>query len=101
MNAVVSLVRQEEKAESLFDPALYAGVRRPLAHAESMPPWTYTSEAFLRREIETVFMKEWNFLGRADRIPDEEGREHEGEPAEDGGLPMICTPAAHPGREVV
>jgi phenylpropionate dioxygenase-like ring-hydroxylating dioxygenase large terminal subunit len=68
MNAVVSLARQD-KADSLFDPALYAGVRRPLAEAESMPPWTYTSEAFLRREIETVFMKEWNFLGRADRIP--------------------------------
>ena len=69
MNAVVSLARPE-KADSLFDPALYAGVRRPLAQAESMPPSAYTSEAFLRREIETIFMKEWNFLGRADRIPD-------------------------------
>jgi phenylpropionate dioxygenase-like ring-hydroxylating dioxygenase large terminal subunit len=68
MNAVVSLASQE-KADRLFDPALYAGVRRPLAEAESMPPWSYTSEAFLRREIETVFMKEWNFLGRADRVP--------------------------------
>lgn len=54
---------------SIFDPSLYAGVRRSLPEAESMPPLAYTSEEFLRREIETIFMKEWNFLGRADRIP--------------------------------
>src|SRR5688500_8869274 len=64
MGAAISL-----STGSLFDASLYAGVRRPLAHAESMPPFAYTSEEFLRREIETIFMKEWNFLGRADRVP--------------------------------
>jgi choline monooxygenase len=64
MGAAISISKA-----SLFDPSLYAGVRRPLAEAESMPPLAYTSEEFLRRELETIFMKEWNFLGRAERIP--------------------------------
>ena len=32
----------------LFDPRHYEKVRRPLLEAETMPPWTYTSEAFYR-----------------------------------------------------
>ena len=69
MSAVLNPVRFETAPRSLFDPAHYAGVRKPLADAESLPPWCYTSEEFYRREVETIFMKEWNFLGRADRIP--------------------------------
>jgi phenylpropionate dioxygenase-like ring-hydroxylating dioxygenase large terminal subunit len=53
----------------LFDPATYAGVRRPLEEAETLPPHCYTSEAFYRREVLRIFMKVWNFIGRADRIP--------------------------------
>ena len=69
MSAVLSPIKLESAPASILDPRHYAGVRKPLEHAESLPPWCYTSEAFLRREIETIFMKEWNFLGRADRIP--------------------------------
>lgn len=53
-----------------FDPALYAEVRRPILEASHLPPWCYTSDEFYRREVETIFLKEWNFLGREDRLPD-------------------------------
>lgn len=54
---------------NLFDPALYAEVRRPLLEASHLPPWCYTADAFYRRELETIFLKVWNFLGREDRLP--------------------------------
>ena len=53
----------------MFDPASYAGIRLPAVQAQTLPPWCYTSEAFYRAEIEHMFMKVWNFLGRVDRIP--------------------------------
>ena len=53
----------------LFDPRHYAGVRRPLLEAETMPAWCYTSDAFYRREVERIFMKVWNFLGRVEQVP--------------------------------
>jgi phenylpropionate dioxygenase-like ring-hydroxylating dioxygenase large terminal subunit len=54
---------------NLFDPRTYANVRKPLLEAETLPPECYTSEEFFRKEVETIFMKVWNFLGRADYIP--------------------------------
>ena len=54
---------------NIFDPARYAGVRKPLLEAETLPPECYTDEAFYRREVETIFLKVWNFIGRADRVP--------------------------------
>lgn len=53
----------------IFDPAHYAPVRRSLLEAETLPAWCYISEAFYRREVEQIFLKVWNFVGRADRIP--------------------------------
>src|SRR5207245_1259262 len=53
----------------LFSPAIYVGVRRPLEDAETLPPFCYSSETFFRREVDRIFMKAWNFIGRADRIP--------------------------------
>jgi phenylpropionate dioxygenase-like ring-hydroxylating dioxygenase large terminal subunit len=55
--------------QDIFAPAAYAAARRPLEECETLPPFCYTSEAFFRREVERVFMKAWNFIGRADRIP--------------------------------
>ena len=55
--------------QDLFDPRHYAGVRRPLLEAETMPVWCYTSDAFYRREIDRIFMKVWNFLGRVEQVP--------------------------------
>jgi choline monooxygenase len=54
---------------NLFEPATYEGVRRPLLEAETLPVGCYTSEEFFRREVDTVFMKVWNFIGRLDYIP--------------------------------
>ena len=34
-----------------------------------MPPWCYTSEAFYKREVDRLFMKVWNFLGRVEQVP--------------------------------
>lgn len=69
MSAVARPLSFEPSPERLFDPSHYAGVRKPLAQAQTLPPWCYTSEAFFRREVETIFLREWNFLGRVDRIP--------------------------------
>jgi nitrite reductase/ring-hydroxylating ferredoxin subunit len=55
--------------EDIFSPAHYAGVRRPVAEATNLPPWCYTSPRFFRGEIERLFAKVWNFVGRAERIP--------------------------------
>src|SRR5579864_7127051 len=55
--------------EDLFSPAHYAGVRRPVGEASTLPPWCYTSKRFFDREIERLFVKVWNFVGRAERIP--------------------------------
>ncbi len=53
---------------NLFDPAHFAGVRKPLLEAETLPVWAYTSEAFYKREVERIFMKVWNFLGRGEQV---------------------------------
>jgi phenylpropionate dioxygenase-like ring-hydroxylating dioxygenase large terminal subunit len=54
---------------NLLDPALFAGVRRPFAEAETLPPWCYHADSFYRAEVERIFSRVWNFLGRADHIP--------------------------------
>lgn len=58
-----------EAPQDLFNPKHYAGVRKPLLEADTMPAWTYTSDAFYKREVKNIFMKVWNFLGRAEQVP--------------------------------
>ncbi len=53
----------------LFDPKTYATTRLPAVEAETLPPEAYTSPEFYQAEVERIFMKEWNFMGRADLIP--------------------------------
>jgi len=53
----------------LFDPRTYDNVRKPLLEAETLPAACYTSEAFFKREVDTIFMKVWNVIGRVDYIP--------------------------------
>jgi choline monooxygenase len=53
----------------IFDPAHYAKVRLPLLQAEMLPTWCYSSQAFYDREVERMFKKSWNFLGREDDVP--------------------------------
>jgi phenylpropionate dioxygenase-like ring-hydroxylating dioxygenase large terminal subunit len=52
----------------LFDPKMYDGIRRPLARAETLPPQCYASEEFFRREVENIFLKVWNLVGREDYV---------------------------------
>ena len=53
----------------VFDPNAYAAVRRPLAEAECLPPWCYTSQDFYQREVDRIFLRTWNFVGREDELP--------------------------------
>ena len=69
MSAQLQTISFDTAPADLFDPRHYANVRKPLAEAETLPPWAYTSEAFYRREVQQIWLKEWNFFGRADRIP--------------------------------
>ncbi len=55
--------------DTLFDPARYAGVRRPLLAAATLPPHCYTAPAFYAREIERIFRRHWNLIGRAEQVP--------------------------------
>lgn len=53
----------------IFEARHYAAVCRPTAEASHLPPWCYTSEAFFRREMGTVFRKNWILVGRLEDIP--------------------------------
>jgi phenylpropionate dioxygenase-like ring-hydroxylating dioxygenase large terminal subunit len=53
----------------LFDPRTHAATRRPALEAETLVPETYTSPDFYRREVERIFLRHWNFMGRADQVP--------------------------------
>ncbi len=55
--------------EAMFDPRTYDAIRRPAVEASTLPPYCYTSPEFYRAEVKHMFMKVWNFIGRADRIP--------------------------------
>lgn len=48
---------------------LFSQARKPFALAETLPPECYTSPEFYRLEVEKIFMKVWNFIGRADHLP--------------------------------
>lgn len=54
---------------NVFDPSLYEPVRLPLATAEPLPPWCYTTDQFYRAEVERIFLKTWNFIGRLEMVP--------------------------------
>jgi phenylpropionate dioxygenase-like ring-hydroxylating dioxygenase large terminal subunit len=47
---------------------LMANVSVPFEQARAMPPSVYTSPAFLEREIEDIFAKEWIMVGRASSL---------------------------------
>jgi phenylpropionate dioxygenase-like ring-hydroxylating dioxygenase large terminal subunit len=57
----------DDARELLSQLAATAG--RPFGEALSLPPRTYSSDAFLTLEIERVFHKEWLCVGRVDDLP--------------------------------
>lgn len=42
--------------------------KRPFDDARAMPPGVYTSEAFLSRELDMIFSKEWFCIGRSSSL---------------------------------
>lgn len=72
-------------ASRMFDPALYEAVRRPLLQAETPPAWVYTSPAFYRREVERIFRREWQFIGRTEQL----AKPGEYQAMEYAGVPII------------
>jgi phenylpropionate dioxygenase-like ring-hydroxylating dioxygenase large terminal subunit len=54
----------------MFSPATYAGVRKPVERATTLPPHCYTSPEWYRAEVERVFLKEWILAGRAEQVPE-------------------------------
>ncbi len=52
----------------LFDPERYHAVRKPLLEADTLPPACYTSSDFFEREIEQVFLRNWQFVGREEQL---------------------------------
>jgi len=52
-----------------FDPAQYASVRLPALEAHTLPTWCYTSQEFYDREVDRMFKRVWNFVGREDELP--------------------------------
>ena len=57
-------------ASDMFDPSHYEKVRLPYLEAETLPTWCYTSHEFYEREVERIFKRCWNFVGRVDEIAD-------------------------------
>lgn len=55
--------------ENVLDPAHFDSVRRPLAQAETMPPWTYTSQRFFEAERDRIFFRHWNCIGHHSKVP--------------------------------
>lgn len=55
---------------NLFDPQLYAEVRKPLDQAQGLPPACYFDEAFYQRELDTIFNTGWVMVGRVERLPE-------------------------------
>ncbi len=54
---------------NILEPSLYAKARLPLAKAETLPRWCYTSNEFYNEEEHKIFRRVWNFVGRTDEIP--------------------------------
>ena len=56
-------------ASDIFDSVHYERVRLSHLEAATLPSWCYTSEEFFQREVERIFTRTWNFVGREDEVP--------------------------------
>lgn len=57
-----------EPSIDIFDASNYTAVRKPVDEAGHLPAWCYTSPAFYRREVDSVFRRSWVLIGRAESI---------------------------------
>ena len=53
-----------------LNPDIYKQTRLPLLEADTMPTECYTSREFYNLETKKIFHKVWNFVGRADLVPE-------------------------------
>ncbi|WP_036596306.1 aromatic ring-hydroxylating oxygenase subunit alpha [Ottowia thiooxydans] len=53
----------------IFAPEAFAAARKQLPDASTLPPAAYHDAAFYQREIDRLFLKEWNFIGHEDQLP--------------------------------
>lgn len=56
--------------EDVLNPAHFASVRETWDRAETLPPWTYTSQRFYEAERERIFFRMWNCIGHHSKVPD-------------------------------
>ena len=54
---------------SLLASESYRELRKPLLEASCLPPGCYTANEFYQRELEQVFRRHWQFVGRAEQLP--------------------------------
>ena len=52
------------------DKELFDELRKPLLEASTLSPYCYTSDVFFQREIEQIFLKQWQFVAHQDQIPE-------------------------------
>lgn len=53
---------------TLFAPERYRNVRKPLLEASCLPPDCYTADSFYQREVDRVFKRHWQFVGREEQL---------------------------------
>lgn len=55
--------------EDMWNPEHYRDTRVTDGMRRALPPWCYTSEKFLRAELQRIFYPSWNLIDRLDRAP--------------------------------
>lgn len=55
-------------SEQLFIAETYRELRKPLLEASTLPAECYTSDDFYRREIDRIFLRNWQFVGRLEQV---------------------------------
>jgi len=55
--------------DPLFSAESYSQLRKPLLEASGLMPGCYTSTEFYQREIESIFRRHWQFVGREEELP--------------------------------
>jgi len=55
--------------DPLFSAESYRQLRKPLLEASGLAPGCYTSAEFYQREIERIFRRHWQFVGREEELP--------------------------------
>ena len=47
----------------------FAALFRPAVEARSLPAWCYSKDDFFKLEVERIFLRSWNCVGHASRVP--------------------------------